>query len=153
MIRRIEVSHSVQLLRCQSSDWLLASAELTHCVRQGIRANPEKRKRLDVSSRFSRPDRSCQVTCYSLPSGWRTTNPDLPSPHDHARKYTTSPAFCQLHPASPAAIGGDEGTRTPDLLLAKEALSHLSYIPSRTRWAILDLNQRPFPYQRNALAN
>ena len=25
--------------------------------------------------------------------------------------------------------GGDEGTRTPDLLLAKEALSRLSYIP------------------------
>ncbi len=25
---------------------------------------------------------------------------------------------------------GDEGTRTPDLLLAKEALSQLSYIPS-----------------------
>ena len=24
---------------------------------------------------------------------------------------------------------GDEGTRTPDLLLAKEALSRLSYIP------------------------
>ena len=26
-------------------------------------------------------------------------------------------------------ISGDEGTRTPDLLLAKEALSRLSYIP------------------------
>ncbi len=35
--------------------------------------------------------------------------------------------------------GGDEGTRTPDLLLAKEALSHLSYIPfpiiKSARWA------------------
>ena len=27
--------------------------------------------------------------------------------------------------------GGDEGARTPDLLLAKQALSQLSYIPSR----------------------
>ena len=27
------------------------------------------------------------------------------------------------------SAGGDEGTRTPDLLLAKEALSRLSYIP------------------------
>ena len=27
------------------------------------------------------------------------------------------------------SIDGDEGTRTPDLLLAKEALSRLSYIP------------------------
>ena len=26
-------------------------------------------------------------------------------------------------------LGGDEGTRTPDLLRAREALSHLSYIP------------------------
>ena len=78
------------------------------------------------------------------------------------------------------AHGGDEGIRTPDLLRAREALSQLSYIPSgpsvkwsigqekassnrltirpRTirpldQWAILDLNQRPFPYQRNALAD
>ena len=29
--------------------------------------------------------------------------------------------------------GGDEGTRTPDPLLAKEVLSQLSYIPSNTR--------------------
>ena len=28
--------------------------------------------------------------------------------------------------------GGDEGTRTPDPLLAKEVLSQLSYIPIRT---------------------
>jgi hypothetical protein len=27
---------------------------------------------------------------------------------------------------------GDEGTRTPDLLRAREALSHLSYIPKST---------------------
>ena len=47
---------------------------------------------------------------------------------------------------------GDEGIRTPDLLRAREALSHLSYVPL-TQWAFLDLNQRPFPYQRNALAN
>ena len=46
---------------------------------------------------------------------------------------------------------GDEGTRTPALLRAREALSHLSYIPPL--WAFLDLNQRPFPYQRNALAD
>jgi hypothetical protein len=26
-------------------------------------------------------------------------------------------------------VGGDEGTRTPDPLLAKEVLSQLSYIP------------------------
>ena len=32
-------------------------------------------------------------------------------------------------PGSPSLSDGDEGTRTPDLLLAKEALSRLSYIP------------------------
>ena len=36
----------------------------------------------------------------------------------------------QLHrKAARDEAHGDEGTRTPDLLLAKEALSHLSYIP------------------------
>ena len=45
---------------------------------------------------------------------------------------------------------GDEGTRTPGLLRAREALSHLSYIPPK--WAFLDSNQRPLPYQRSALA-
>src|SRR5918996_2761805 len=29
-------------------------------------------------------------------------------------------------------VGGDEGTRTPDPLLAKEVLSQLSYIPVRS---------------------
>lgn len=27
-------------------------------------------------------------------------------------------------------LGGDEGIRTPDLLLAKQALSQLSYVPT-----------------------
>jgi hypothetical protein len=30
-------------------------------------------------------------------------------------------------------LNGDEGTRTPDLLRAREALSHLSYIPATAR--------------------
>ena len=73
---------------------------------------------------------------------------------------------------------GDEEARTPGLRRAKAALSQLSYIPfssyelrmtsyewkkSRysslvaqhslllSRWAWLDSNQRPLPYQRNAL--
>ena len=32
--------------------------------------------------------------------------------------------------------GGDEGTRTPDPLLAKEVLSQLSYIPTRRRMVL-----------------
>ena len=52
------------------------------------------------------------------------------------------------------SIDGDEGTRTPDLLLAKEALSRLSYIPrSHKLWAFQDSDLRPRPYQRRALTN
>ena len=51
-------------------------------------------------------------------------------------------------------FSGDEGTRTPDLLLAKEALSRLSYIPRLNwKWAFQDSDLRPRPYQRRALTN
>ena len=62
-------------------------------------------------------------------------------------------------------VGGDEETRTPDPLLAKEMLFRLSYVPSRVRagltiwgvgagwWAFLDSNQRPLPYQGSALTS
>jgi hypothetical protein len=49
--------------------------------------------------------------------------------------------------------GGDEETRTPDPLRAKEVLSQLSYIPKEVWWAFLDSNQRPHPYQGCALTN
>jgi hypothetical protein len=54
--------------------------------------------------------------------------------------------------------GGDEETRTPDPLLAKEMLSQLSYVPRRPSpagrwWAFLDSNQRPLPYQGSALTS
>jgi hypothetical protein len=54
--------------------------------------------------------------------------------------------------------GGDEETRTPDPLLAKEMLFQLSYVPElvgqcREWWAFLDSNQRPLPYQGSALTS
>ena len=52
--------------------------------------------------------------------------------------------------------GGDEESRTPDLLLAKETLCQLSYVPVATGnawWAFLDSNQRPLPYQGSALTS
>ena len=50
--------------------------------------------------------------------------------------------------------GGDEETRTPDPLLAKETLCQLSYVPRPVRWwAFLDSNQRPLPYQGSALTS
>ena len=52
-------------------------------------------------------------------------------------------------------VGGDEETRTPDPLLAKEMLCQLSYVPRPRKawWAILDSNQRPLPYQGSALTS
>ena len=51
--------------------------------------------------------------------------------------------------------GGDEETRTPDPLLAKEMLCQLSYVPVAgvEWWAFLDSNQRPLPYQGSALTS
>ena len=53
-------------------------------------------------------------------------------------------------------VGGAEGIRTPDLRLAKAALSQLSYGPfggGRLGWANLDSNQGPQSYQDCALAS
>jgi hypothetical protein len=75
------------------------------------------------------------------------------------------------------ARSGAEETRTPDFLLAKEALYQLSYGPEsgyaafgaakphtsvaprelsescKREWALLDSNQRPLPYQGSALTS
>ena len=50
-------------------------------------------------------------------------------------------------------MGGGERDRTDDLLLAKQALSQLSYTPEKTWWVWLDLNQRPHAYQACALTS
>ena len=55
--------------------------------------------------------------------------------------------------------GGAEGARTPSLRRARAALSQLSYGPSvpsvrcPRKWARLDSNQGPRPYQGRALTN
>jgi hypothetical protein len=56
------------------------------------------------------------------------------------------------HHSSPD-VGGGERDRTDDLLLAKQALSQLSYTPEETWWVWLDLNQRPHAYQACALTS
>jgi hypothetical protein len=68
---------------------------------------------------------------------------------------------CSLLFAEREGHGGDEETRTPDPLLAKEMLSQLSYVPRHPPrsgpvgrwWAFLDSNQRPLPYQGSALTS
>jgi hypothetical protein len=65
--------------------------------------------------------------------------------------------FSPVRPGSLSRGGGDEETRTPDPLLAKEMLYQLSYVPERRGrgrwWAFLDSNQRPLPYQGSALTS
>ena len=50
--------------------------------------------------------------------------------------------------------GGGERVRTDDPLLAKQVLSQLSYTPLfKSWWVWLDSNQRPPPYQDDALTS
>ena len=49
-------------------------------------------------------------------------------------------------------IGGGERDRTDDLMLAKHALSQLSYTPDKW-WVWMDLNHRPHAYQACALTS
>jgi hypothetical protein len=51
--------------------------------------------------------------------------------------------------------GGGERDRTDDLMLAKHALSQLSYTPGDLSnwWVWMDSNHRPPPYQDGALTN
>ena len=57
-------------------------------------------------------------------------------------------------------MSGADGNRTHDFRLAKPALSQLSYSPAATerpraalRWAQVESNYRPYPYQGYALAS
>ena len=48
---------------------------------------------------------------------------------------------------------GADRDRTDDLLLAKQALSQLSYSPVKRLWARKELNLRPHAYQACALTS
>jgi hypothetical protein len=48
--------------------------------------------------------------------------------------------------------GGADRDRTGGLLVANQALSQLSYSPTDSWWAWVELNYRPHPYQGCALA-
>jgi hypothetical protein len=92
--------------------------------------------------------------------GSRLFLPSLPSQLRGIGGPLHEPQFIS---AWPSLRCGEEGTRTPDLLLAKQALYQLSYFPSpsgpalamhsRHMCAYLDSNQGPQLYQSCALAN
>ena len=69
-------------------------------------------------------------------------------------RYSIAAEECATVDERCSEVGGDEETRTPDPLLAKEMLCQLSYVPRpRGWWAFLDSNQRPLPYQGSALTS
>jgi hypothetical protein len=75
-------------------------------------------------------------------------------------KLTAKPCEQGLALGFPAKAepGGANRDRTGDLLLAKQALSQLSYGPGPRSgedlwWVWVDLNHRPPPYQDGALTN
>jgi hypothetical protein len=71
---------------------------------------------------------------------------------------TVTPNFVQGYPNCTQKFGGADRDRTGDLMLAKHALSQLSYSPFvatryKTWWAWVESNYRPHPYQGCALAS
>ncbi len=89
-------------------------------------------------------------------------------PPETASHRPRPPAKPNTPPSPPRPPGGGERVRTDDLLLAKQALSQLSYTPvqmtedrgqrtedrARPRWwAREDLNLRPHAYQARALTS
>jgi hypothetical protein len=60
-------------------------------------------------------------------------------PEDLRRPLSTSPQGCMCetaHPLYNGSIRGDEGNRTPDILLAKQVLYQLSYVPKCTELCV-----------------
>src|SRR5262245_7233849 len=72
------------------------------------------------------------LRCTTIRSGVATTLVDRPE-----RTASGSPRLQQARPstlpANPSPCCGDEEIRTPDFLLAKEALYQLSYVPAHGR--------------------
>jgi hypothetical protein len=125
------------------------------CAHHRGRASPDPRRRHPTPARFARPGprpsshgttarshhaptcRSCRLVAWRRRGGRVVLGDDA------------SPIVKVRHEPRRRA-GGAAGSRTPDLRRAKAALSRLSYGP-QGRWARLDSNQGPRPYQGRAL--
>ena len=95
---------------------------------------------------------------YVSRTSWRGIE-SPPSLKASAGNLRGSKAGLPTEAALAAKVGGARRNRTDDLLLAKQALSQLSYGPalrhqrSGNWWAWEDLNFRPHAYQARALTN
>jgi hypothetical protein len=120
--------------------WSVASAEDTD---QGFDGGPDTRRRLEDQPANRR---------WTVPWDPRVVSGFNPS---YSVLVWCCLAQVSFPPLELSRSGGDEETRTPDPLLAKEMLCQLSYVPPPPKWwwAFLDSNQRPLPYQGSALTS
>ncbi len=79
--------------------------------------------------------------------------PDARPLHDVKQRRRRSAAVAHSRSSRAGRSGGGERNRTDDLLLAKQALSRLSYTPAFVWWAWVDSNYRPHAYQACALTD
>ena len=103
-----------------------------------------------LGARIRRDLRREQILGAIFSSRCQTTR--LPSNVFRRQREANSFLRTSIHPT-----GGARRDRTDDLLLAKQALSQLSYGPevgaAGSWWAWEDLNFRPHAYQARALTN
>ena len=88
--------------------------------------------------------------------GWSKDQRSILWVTPHSTHRCTLPGCSPTSSPAPhrTSSGGGERDRTDDILLAKQALSQLSYTPLLISWWVwLDSNQRPPPYQDGALTD
>ena len=151
--------HGSKLVR--SSPRLIAAYHVLHRL-SAPRHPPDALKALDRSHAQCPPRRQASTRKTSVMSGLARSGvrSSAPVPKGHR----TSPLFTMSKNRRPRSAapsrnsvhgradpsGGARRDRTDDLLLAKQALSQLSYGPAGW-WAWVELNYRPHAYQACAL--
>ena len=94
------------------------------------------------------------IICYVLPLRYRSLCCFLITKKQQSFLNLSVICNCQrTNKSINEFLGGGERDRTDDLLLARQALSQLSYTPEDIWWAREDLNLRPHDYQSCALAS
>ena len=125
---------SASILGWQCSAPRLKTTNRHTLLLQIVKEQPMHQPKLATSS--GQKTRAKQAT-FALAWLWPFPTPFSPPPSQH--RFT----------------GGGERDRTDDLMLAKHALSQLSYTPADLLhwWVWMDSNHRPPPYQDGALTN
>ena len=137
-----------------------------HDVRQHAQANGARTRRSACANMFSRTSVQskpafAKASAFALMryGGLKPAEARAASGGRSAGNLRGSRGWLANRSCGAAKVGGARRNRTDDLLLAKQALSQLSYGPalrhqrSGNWWAWEDLNFRPHAYQARALTN